>query len=341
MAEAQVDQPEQKKRRWKKAGAGGWNWLKSKQSSKALLATIASAVVGGLAVAGIVVPLRDVERRVGVVESRFDGVLDRLDAVDSALSSIQSVDPVGAVASLAPQVKDLAGQVGLIRDELAIQPAPTAPGMAATVIPANLTPTTDPAAATRLAAAEAKLAQLAGSLAAQQETSQTLSTGVAAVRSDLAAARTDIAAARAAAATAQATADAATARIAELESQVAKLEARKRTLQFGETGVAGPTNGAFATLSTVTAGPGRAFARWEWFHSPANGNCIAQVRIVDAGDTAVTATLIGDGHPNAGVYSLRATWDTGAGGTFRLQTAVSGNVICTSNRVFAEVEAIG
>ena len=106
--------------------------------------------------------------------------------------------------------------------------------------------------------------------------------------------------------------------------------------------MAGPNNGVFATLSSVTVGRGRAFARWEWFHAPANGNCVAQIRIVDVNDQLVAdPTLIGDGHPNAGIYSLHATWDAGAGGTFRLQTAVSGNVICTSNRVFAEAEATG
>ena len=264
MPAEQPDQPERKEGRAKKAGAGGWNWLKSNQANKALLSTIAAAVVGGLAVAGIVVPLNDVERRVGVVESRFDGVLDRLDAVDSALSSIQSADPVGVVSSLAPQVKDLAGQVGLIRADLGTSPTSSAPApaSAATLVTTATTPAAD---------------------------------------------RTE-----------------------------------QRTLQFGESGVAGPTNGAFATLSTVTVRRGRAFARWEWFHAPANGNCVAQVRIVDATDTPIsTATLVGDGHPNAGIYSMHATWDAGEGGTFRLQTAVSGNVICTSNRVFAEVESTG
>lgn len=344
MPEEQPDEPERKEGRAKKAGAGGWNWLKSKQANKALLSTIASAVVGGLAVAGIVVPLNDVERRVGVVESRFDGVLDRLDAVDSALSSIQSADPVGAVSSLAPQVKDLAGQVGLIRADLGTSPtsaAPT-PASAATLVTTATPPAADRTVAASLSAAEAKLTELAASLATEQSTTRSLSASVAAIRSDLTAARTDVAAAQTAAAAAQAAVVALTGRVADLEGRLATLEAKQRTVQFGESAVAGPTNGAFATLSTVTVRRGRTFARWEWFHAPANGNCVAQVRIVDANDTPIsTATLIGDGHPNAGIYSLHATWDAGEGGTFRLQTAVSGNVICTSNRVFAEVESTG
>ncbi|HKY78171.1 MAG TPA: hypothetical protein VJS45_18700, partial [Acidimicrobiia bacterium] len=48
--------------------SGGWNWLKGKRASNALLATIAGAVATGLAVAGVVVPLNDLKRRVGVIE---------------------------------------------------------------------------------------------------------------------------------------------------------------------------------------------------------------------------------------------------------------------------------
>ena len=58
MAEPQENLPEKKESRGKKATAGGWNWLKSKRGDKALLATVATAVVGGLAVAGIVIPQR-------------------------------------------------------------------------------------------------------------------------------------------------------------------------------------------------------------------------------------------------------------------------------------------
>lgn len=61
MSEAQG---EKKQGRTKKVTSGGWNWLKSKRGSNALLATIAGAVATGLAVAGIVVPLNDLKQRI-------------------------------------------------------------------------------------------------------------------------------------------------------------------------------------------------------------------------------------------------------------------------------------
>ena len=127
---------EKKKGRGKKATSGGWNWLKSKRGSNALLATIAGAVATGLAVAGIVIPLKDLKQRMGVVESKgaIDPILDHLEAVDETLAALQKGDAVGAYAALAPQVKELAGQVGDIKDELAgaDTTTPTTAALAAT-----------------------------------------------------------------------------------------------------------------------------------------------------------------------------------------------------------------
>ncbi|HZI38587.1 MAG TPA: hypothetical protein VFF24_09800, partial [Acidimicrobiia bacterium] len=78
MSEAQG---EKKQGRTKKVTSGGWNWLKSKRGSNALLATIAGAVATGLAVAGIVIPVNDLKQRMGVVESKgkLDPILDHLE----------------------------------------------------------------------------------------------------------------------------------------------------------------------------------------------------------------------------------------------------------------------
>ena len=91
--------------RRKQALSGGWNWLKDRRGSNALLAAIAGTVATGLAMAGIVVPLNDLKHRVGVVESRADPLLDHLEAVDDALAALKDADPVGAVSTLAPQVQ--------------------------------------------------------------------------------------------------------------------------------------------------------------------------------------------------------------------------------------------
>lgn len=209
MAEA----PGEKKKdgRAKKATSGGWNWLKSKRGSNALLATIAGAVATGLAVAGIVIPLDDLKQRMGVVESKgsLDPVLDHLEAIDSALSAIQKADPVGAVAALTPEVQALAGQVGDIKDELAGGVTTTTtlgPTTTPTVISAPPA-TVSPAVLARLGAAESKLTQLSSSLATEQQTTATLSSAVATIRDDLSAIRTELTAAKAAADAAQATAD--------------------------------------------------------------------------------------------------------------------------------------
>lgn len=205
---------EKKKGRAKKATGGGWNWLKSKRGSNALLATIAGAVATGLAVAGIVVPLNDLKQRMGVVESqgKIDPILDHLEAVDDALAAIQKGDPVGTLAVLGPKVQELAGEVGDIKEELAGSPD----GPAATTTTALTTgptlisapPATIPSAVlARLEAAESKLTQLSTSLATEQETTRTLSTAVATIWEDLSAIRTELTAAKAAAAAAQATAD--------------------------------------------------------------------------------------------------------------------------------------
>ena len=199
--EPQGDKKEKEKGRGKKASSGAWNWFKSKRGSNALLATIAGAVATGLAVAGIIVPLNDLKSRMGVVEShsRFDPILDHLEAIDDSLSAIQKADPVGAMASLAPQVKELGGQIGDIRASLSGTPAtPTGTPAVATALPAaptqtTLTPATvAPGVLARLDAAESKLTQLSTSLAAQQETTRTLSTAVGSIRSDIAAVRAQV-----------------------------------------------------------------------------------------------------------------------------------------------------
>lgn len=225
-------QGEKKQGRGKKASSGAWNWLKSKRGSNALLATIAGAVATGLAVAGIVIPLNDLKQRMGVVEShsKLDPVLDHLEAIDDTLAAIQKADPVGAMATLAPEVKELAGQVGDIKASLSDDPATTTTLALTTVAAVTVSPTV----LTRLDAAESKLGQLSTSLATEKETTQTLTATVASVRADLAAAAADLAArvtkaqtaadaaaaaaakAQAAADTAQAAADAAKAAVAAL-----------------------------------------------------------------------------------------------------------------------------
>lgn len=222
-SDEQPQEESKRKRRVKSTASGGWNWVKSNRASQALLATVASAVVGGLAVAGIVVPLHEVQRKVGVQTHRLDPVLDRLDAVDAALGAIQEGDPVGTVAGLAPQVKDLAGQLGEIRDSLgSATTTTTGPTGAATTV-TSVTPTF----LARLDAAENKLDELAASLAAEKETTTSLSSALAAVRADLGAVQTDLTAVRAlaqeaktAAANAQAAADAVKARADQLDTKV-------------------------------------------------------------------------------------------------------------------------
>jgi outer membrane murein-binding lipoprotein Lpp len=209
MAEAQA---EKKKGRTKKATSGGWNWLKSKRGSNALLATIAGAVATGLAVAGIIVPLNDLKQRMGVVESqgKLDPILDHLETVDSALAAIQKGDPVGTLAVLGPKVQELAGQVGDINDELAGGETTTTTTAALTTTPTLISAppaTVSPTVLARLDAAESKLTQLSSSLATEQATTSTLSSAVATIREDLSAIRTELTAAKAAAAAAQATAD--------------------------------------------------------------------------------------------------------------------------------------
>ena len=209
MAEAQG---EKKEGRAKKASSGGWNWLKSKRGSNALLATIAGAVATGLAVAGIVVPLNDLKQRMGVVESKgkLDPILDHLESVDEALAAIQKGDPVGTLAVLGPKVQELAGQVGDIKEELAGAETTTTTTAAAATAPTLISAppaTVSPAVLARLGAAESKLTELSSSLATEHETTTTLSGAVASIREDLSAIRTELTAAKAAAAAAQATAD--------------------------------------------------------------------------------------------------------------------------------------
>jgi len=165
-------QGEKKERRGKKASSGAWNWLKSKRGSNALLATIAGAVATGLAVAGIMIPLDDLKQRMGVVEShsKLDPVLDHLEAIDDTLAAIQKADPVGAIATLAPEVKELAGQVGGIRMSLSGDPTTTTTlaltTLALTTVPAAVV---SPTVLARLDTAESKLGQLSTSLAAEKE----------------------------------------------------------------------------------------------------------------------------------------------------------------------------
>lgn len=203
---------EKKKGRAKKATTGGWNWLKSKRGSNALLATIAGAVATGLAVAGIVVPLDDLKQRMGVVESKgkLDPILDHLEDVDAALAAIQKGDPVGTLAVLGPKVQELAGEVGDIKEELAGgEPTTTTTAALTTVATLLSAPpaTVSPTVLARLDAAESKLTQLSSALATEKETTATLSNAVATIREDLSAIRTELTAAKAAAAAAQATAD--------------------------------------------------------------------------------------------------------------------------------------
>ena len=203
---------EKKKGRAKKATAGGWDWLKSKRGSNALLATIAGAVATGLAVAGIVIPVNDLKQRMGVVESKgkLDPILDHLEDVDSALAAIQKGDPVGTLAVLGPKVQELAGQVGDIKEERAGGEPTTTTTAAPTTVPTLISAppaTISPAVLARLGAAESKLTELSSSLATEKETTSTLSSAVATIREDLSAIRTELTAAKAAAAAAQATAD--------------------------------------------------------------------------------------------------------------------------------------
>jgi outer membrane murein-binding lipoprotein Lpp len=203
---------EKKKGRAKKATTGGWNWLKSKRGSNALLATIAGAVATGLAVAGIVIPVNDLKQRMGVVESKgkLDPILDHLETVDEALAAIQKGDPVGTLAVLGPKVQELAGEVGDIKEELAGAETTPTTTAALTTVPTLISAppaTVSPAVLARLGAAESKLTELSSSLATEQETTRTLSTAVATIREDLSAIRTELTAAKAAAAAAQATAD--------------------------------------------------------------------------------------------------------------------------------------
>src|SRR5687768_12501979 len=177
MSEAQG---EKKQGRTKKVTSGGWNWLKSKRGSNALLATIAGAVATGLAVAGIVIPVNDLKQRMGVVESKgkLDPILDHLETVDEALAAIQKGDPVGTLAVLGPKVQELAGEVGDIKEELAGGEPTTTTTTALTTIPTLLSAppaTISPAVLARLDAAESKLTQLSSSLATEQETTRTLS----------------------------------------------------------------------------------------------------------------------------------------------------------------------
>ena len=203
---------ETKKGRGKKATTGGWNWLKSKRGSNALLATIAGAVATGLAVAGIVVPLNDLKQRMGVVESKgkLDPILDHLETVDEALAAIQKGDPVGTLAVLGPKVQELAGEVGEIKEELAGGEPTTTTTTALTTVSTLISAppaTISPAVLARLGAAESKLTELSSSLATEKETTATLSSAVATIREDLSAIRTELTAAKAAADAAQATAD--------------------------------------------------------------------------------------------------------------------------------------
>ena len=217
MAEAEGEkkaepQAEKKEGRAKKASSGGWNWLKSKRGSNALLATIAGAVATGLAVAGIIVPLNDLKQRMGVVESKgaFDPILDHLETVDATLAAIQKADPVGAMAVLAPKVQELAGQVGDIKEELAGGETTTTTTAALTTTPTLISAppaTVSPAVLARLGAAESKLTELSSSLATEQETTRTLSSAVATIREDLSAIRIELTAAKASADAAQVTAD--------------------------------------------------------------------------------------------------------------------------------------
>lgn len=244
------------KRRVRSVASGGWNWVKSNRASQALLATVASAVVGGLAVAGIVVPLHEVEAKVGVESGRIDSVLDHLEAVDGALAAIQGTDPVGAVAALAPQVKELASQVGDIRDGLGSPTTTTtvlAGGSTAVLAGVSTTATTAPPTfLARLDAAENKLDSLSASLAAQKETTASLSSALASVRADLGAVQTDLTAvrtlaqeAKTAAANAQAAADAAKAR---LDTAEAKLPV---VLTLPDVSLAPGTNSESAPVTTA------------------------------------------------------------------------------------------
>ncbi|HKY76131.1 MAG TPA: hypothetical protein VJS45_08330, partial [Acidimicrobiia bacterium] len=144
--------------------------------------------------------------------------------VDEALAAIKSADPVGAVATLAPQVQALAGEVGDIRSALGGEEATTettAAALTAVVVTTSTTaPSVVPTVMARLDSAEAKLADLAQSLAAEKETSQTLSTAVDGIRTDLSAVRTELAAIKTMATNAQAAADAVAARVDTVEPKL-------------------------------------------------------------------------------------------------------------------------